>query len=105
MLFSVTLYRVQVAGTCALPLGRLLLWWTRLERVAPFWKGPDHMSRVVIPLVGLLSKACLYVNRVHVNGLDILQNALKESNRKGKGVLTSKCLRSVVAFAEGLLIP
>ena len=48
------------------------------------------MSRAVISLVGLLSKACLYVNKVHVNGLEILENALRESNREGKGVLTSK---------------
>jgi hypothetical protein len=47
------------------------------------------MSRVAIPAVGLLSKLCLNLNRVTVSGLPILLDALDESRRKGRGVLTS----------------
>ncbi|KAF8314568.1 uncharacterized protein EI90DRAFT_3089979 [Cantharellus anzutake] len=54
------------------------------------------MLKPIIPLVGLLSKACLYVNKVQVSGLDVLQRALKESNGRGKGVLTISNHISVV---------
>ena len=50
------------------------------------------MSVVVIPIIGLVSRACLRVNSVSVTGIDILQRALREENRRGQGVLTSEFL-------------
>lgn len=54
---------------------------------------------LVIPITGLISKACLRLSGGTAHGLDTLQRALSEHNRKGKGVLTCqhKCPKSVSA--------
>lgn len=43
---------------------------------------------LVIPVTGLLSKACLRLSGGTAHGLDKLQRALSEESRKGKGILT-----------------
>lgn len=43
---------------------------------------------LIIPLTGLVSKACLRLSGGVTHGLDTLQHALKQEAPKGKGVLT-----------------
>lgn len=43
---------------------------------------------IIIPVTGLLSKACLRISGGQVHGLETLHHALREGSRKGKGVLT-----------------
>ena len=55
---------------------------------------------VIIPITGLLSKACLRISGGQVQGLEILHHALLEESRKGKGVLTrQKCSRALLVMA------
>ncbi|KAF9510490.1 hypothetical protein BS47DRAFT_1300139, partial [Hydnum rufescens UP504] len=46
------------------------------------------MSVVVIPFIGLVSKACLGVNSDERERARVLRRALREENRRGQGVLT-----------------
>jgi hypothetical protein len=43
---------------------------------------------IVIPVTGLLSKACLRISGGHTQGLETFHHTLLEESRKGKGVLT-----------------
>lgn len=43
---------------------------------------------IIIPVTGLLSKACLRISGGQAYGLETFYHALLEENRRGKGVLT-----------------